>query len=311
MERQKPRRYLVYDPLLNRVVSSTKQWGQTTALLRDGWEKANGHWAVCTLCWRQTEFSEQLLKARRFRRASEGTYEAVPPPDRVRIERWARKVTAWYEAALRGAYGQFAAAKLVTMFCDIRDAEGETRSLDEFYDAAEQRLRKRQWAKLAPYPERLYWPEALSELAGEGSSRDKLISQARYPSQIYCEGHNPNRSEAARARYQRDRRPATIGGFRRAYEEFRAATCPGAWMLDDIVQLRRFAYVASHAKRHHALRHLVAARGFSIAKAGELLGISRQAASASLARHPNAICPAEEAALVDDLLAIIRERANV
>lgn len=242
MKRQKARHYLIYDPLLSKVVVSTKQWGQET-VLRDDWEKANSHWTVCTLCWRQTEFSEQSLKARRFRRTSKGSYEEVPPPDRVRIARWARKVTIWYAAALQGKYGPFGAAKLVTAFCDLRDAEGDVRSLDGFYDAVEQRLRKRQWAKLAPYLERLYWPAALSELAGEGSSRDKLISQARYPSAVYCEEHNPNRSVAARARYQRDRRPSTISRFRGAYEGFRTDACPGAWKLDDIVQLRKYAYV--------------------------------------------------------------------
>lgn len=308
MERRGVRRYLVYDPLLGKIVASRRQWTQATAL-RDSWEKAHNHWSVCTLCWRQTEYAETLLSARRFRQGSDRRFEPVQPPERARIERWAMRITEWYERALRGEYGQFAAGKLVATFCDRREAEGVIRSPSDFYDSVEQHLMRRQWAKVAPYPERLYWPAALSELAGEGSSRDKRIGQAQYPSAVYCEGHNPNRSRAARMQYQRDRRPSTISGFREAYEEFRAAIRPGAWRLEDITQLRWFAYVASHIKRHHAVRHLVEKRGHSVSSAGRLLGITRQAASAALSRHPHQECPADQAALIDDLLAKIEEQS--
>lgn len=309
MEERRPGRYFVYDPLLGKVVASRKQWMQAIDL-RDNWERAHNHWSICTLCWQQTEYAETLLSARRFRQRSDGRFEPVQPPERARIARWAKRITGWYERALLGEYGQFDAGKLVATFCELREADGMFQSVADFYDSVERHLLRRQWVKAAPYPERLYWPAALSELAGEGSSRDKRIGQGRYPSAVYCEGHNPNRSGAARMRYQRDRRPSTIGGFRQAYEEFRAAIRPAAWKLDDISRLRRFAYVASHVKRHHAVKHLVEKRGHSVSSAGRLLGITRQAASAALSRHPHQECPAEEAALIDDLLTIIEEQSS-
>lgn len=310
MEGRRVRRYLVYDPLLGKIVASQRQWTQTTAL-RDSWEKAHNHWSICTLCWRQTEYAETLLNARRFRQGPDGRFESVSPPERARIARWAKRITVWYERALRGEYGQFAAGKLLVTFCDFREADGIFRSPADFYDSVERHLLRRQWAKLAPYPERLYWPAALSELAGEGSSRDKQITQARYPSAVYCEGHNPNRSTAARSQYQRDRRPSTLSDFRRVYEVFRAVIRPGAWKLEDISRLRRFAYLTSHAKRHHVVRHLVEKHDYSLAGAGRLLGISRQAASAALSRHPNMECPVEEGALIDELQATIGEQSQV
>lgn len=308
MESERPRRYLVYDPLLGKDVVSRRQWKQTSSL-RDAWEATNNHWSVCTLCWRQTEHAEAALRARRFRQTPAGQFEPVEPPARARIARWAKRVTAWYERALRGEYGQFAAGKLIATFSDLKEADGDFRSPIDFYDLVERRLLQRQWAKQAPYPERLYWAGALSELAGEGSSRDKKISQARYPSAVYCDEHNPNRSAIARARYQRDRRPSTVNEFRQTYEQLRTTLCPGARTLEDISSLRRLAYLSSHTKRHHAVKHLVEKRGFSLASAGRMLGISRQAASASLARHHGAECPTEEAALIDDLLAMFEEQS--
>lgn len=308
MATERPLRYLVYDPLLGKAVVSRRQWKQTSPL-RDAWEATNNHWSVCALCWRQTEHAEVALRARRFRQTRDGQFEPVEPPARAQIARWAKRVTAWYERALRGEYGQFATGRLIAMFCDLKDADGDFRSPIDFYDLVERRLLQRQWAKRAPYPERLYWGGALSELAGEGSSRDKKISQARYPSAVYCDEHNPNRSSSARARYQRDRRPGTVIEFRQTYEQLRATQCPGARTLEDISSLRRLAYLSAHTKRHHAVKHLVEKHGFSLAGAGRLLGISRQAASALLARHRTTECPTEEAALIDDLLAMIAERS--
>lgn len=307
MSKQGPTEYLVYDPLLGKAVTSRKQWRQA-ATLRDGWERANNHWSVCTLCWRQTEISECLLNVRRFRCRRDGTFEPVSPPERSRIARWAKRITLWYLDALHGKYGPFGAARLIVTFCDIKEAQGEFRSPEEFFDLVERRLLERQWRKRAPYAERLYWPGALSEFAGEGSSRDRRISQARYPSAVYCERHNPNRSPDARTLYQRDRRVSTVATFRESFELLRGAIRPGAWTVEEISKLRRLAYVSAHTKRHHALRHLVDHHQLSIAAAGRLLGISRQAASASLARHPLATCPQEAAALIDDLVASIDER---
>lgn len=302
------RRHWVYDPLLGKVVAERKQWNQSTAI-RNGWEHANNHWSVCSLCWRQTEFAQVLPTVRRFRREPDGSFRAVQPPDRARIGRWARRIAERYEQALHGQLGPFAAGQLVVMFCDLREAEGEYRSPEDFYDEVERRLLKRQWAKRAPYPERLYWPAALSELAGEGSSRDKKINQAPYPSAVYCHEHNPNRSSGARRLYQRDRQPGTLSAFREAYEAFRAAVRPGARTLDDISNLRNLAYIATHAKRAHVVQCLVERHGHSLASAGRVLGISRQAASASLVRHLGAECPHEVAALVEDLIARAAERA--
>ncbi|WP_197479289.1 helix-turn-helix domain-containing protein [Bordetella trematum] len=115
--------------------------------------------------------------------------------------------------------------------------------------------------------------------------------KAAKPSKLYCEAHNPKRSDEARRAYQRDRR------FMAEYESLMDAIWSQSinsgslptWDIEAHAYVRREAYrllqeIKSPKAAASTIEALLA-KGMSQAAIGRELNISRQAVSAAIKRY--------------------------
>lgn len=188
-------------------------------------------WCFCEFCGRQTEYavaSEAVSVYERLGNES-GSAKAVPRTDAMRVK--ARKVAddlvVQYEQAMTGCYDPDAQGKLLDAFCDRGQMLGDF-SVDSFRDQVERRALNFIWFQHGDMYGAVRLPDPQN-----GAQR---------PSKLYCDLHQPGRSEATRRAYQRDRR------FVAEYEEIvrvlwsRHAGDLRQWHIDDHALVRHAAY---------------------------------------------------------------------
>ncbi|WP_102223178.1 winged helix-turn-helix transcriptional regulator [Acidimangrovimonas sediminis] len=261
-----------FDPLLGRVAAQTET---TSDRFR---AKFSDHyrWCFCELCWRPTEFSATLEAPTVIKRHARGNATIVPLTDAMRRAAMRRtdEVVSRYERACKGELGRYEAARIWARYCDAQEMRGD-RSVEGFREHVERRMLITEWARHGE----LVW-----------SSRSPRAMEGARPSRLYCETHNPRRSEDARRAYQRDRRfvaefEAKIDVVWR--EAIRQALLP-TWDIEAHAEVRREAYrQVQVAKSPTAMiDKLLAEEGpMTQAEIARRLGTSRQAVSAALRRR--------------------------
>lgn len=98
---------------------------------------------------------------------------------------------ARYEQAWKGEFGLYEPARMLIAYCDMVEMRGD-RSVSAFREDVELRTLIAAWARHGD----LLRP---TKLPGQSEGAAK-------PSKLYCEAHNPGRSDESRRAYQRDRR---------------------------------------------------------------------------------------------------------
>lgn len=188
-------------------------------------------WCFCEFCGRQTEYAvanEAVSVYKRLENES-GCAKAVPLTDAIRAkaQKVADDLVARYERAMAGWYDLTTVGEMLDAFCDRRQMLGDI-SVDSFRDQVERRALNFIWFQHGD----MY---GAARLPGPQNG-------AQRPSKLYCDLHQPGRSETARRAYQRDRR------FVAEYEEIvrvlwsRHAADLKPWDIDDHALIRDAAY---------------------------------------------------------------------
>lgn len=231
-------------------------------------------WCFCELCGRTTEYATAIEARAVFKRLRKGAVRAVPLADGIRQEalRQSREIVARYERALAGEHGPYEVGSMLVAYCDVRDMRGDW-TVEAFRDQVERRMLISEWSKHGDLQAAVRLP--------------KLVDGAPKPSKLYCENHNPKRSDDARRAYQRDRR------FSAEFEHIQAEIwardadkLPG-WDLEAHAHVRHEAYVMLQAMKSPT-RLIDSLIGQGVTKQSDLarlLGVSRQAVSAALKRR--------------------------
>lgn len=230
----------------------------------------------CELCWRPTEYSRTLDMLMVVKRLQGRNAKALPAPSAMSAATQKRidELVERYEQACKGEFGPYEAGRMVNRCCEIFEMRGDF-SVDNFRDQVERKMLIKEWAQHGELvrPTRLpHQPDGVAK-----------------PSKLYCEEHNPRRSEEARRAYQRDRR------FAAEYEELIAqvwrqginsATLAG-WDIKAHAYVRREAYRLLQAFKSPTsiIDSLCANRTMSQADIARQLGVSRQAVSAAIKRR--------------------------
>lgn len=259
-----------YDPLLKVLVrESDTSSDRIRAKLSNHYE-----WCFCELCWRSTEYAISMAAPKVFKRLKRGNIKAVPLTESIRTE--ARKKTdtlvARYERALKGELGKYEPPRMLGRYCDMQELRGDF-SVAAFREHVERRMLVSTWARHGE----LLRPSALPAHP-EGAAR---------PSKLYCEVHNPRRSDEARCAYQRDRR------FTLEYEDLiekiwsqGAAVLP-RWDIETWAEVRKNAYNQLQALKSptSSMDDLLNQGITNQAEIARQLGVSRQAVSAAIKRR--------------------------
>lgn len=231
-------------------------------------------WGFCELCWRSTEYSISVGAQKVFKRLQRGNVKVVPLTDAIRAtaQKKADVLVARYEQALKGEFGFHEPGRMLMNYCDMVELRGDF-SVSAFREHVERRILISAWARHGE----LLRP---MKLPGQPEGTAK-------PSKLYCEVHNPRRSDEARRTYQRDRR------FALEYEELieqilsqQACTRPG-WDIETHAYARREAYRQLQALKSptNMMDDLLTQGTLSQAEIAHRLGISRQAVSAAIKRR--------------------------
>lgn len=188
-------------------------------------------WCLCEFCGRQTEYAVALEAVSVYKRLENesGWAKAVPLTDAIRAK--AKKITddlvARYERAMAECFELNTIDAMIDTFCDRRQMGGDI-SVDSFRDQVERRILNFVWFQHGD----MY---GAARLPGPQNG-------AQRPSKLYCDLHQPSRSEATRRAYQRDRR------FVAEFEEIvrvlwsRHAADLKPWDIDDHTLVRDAAY---------------------------------------------------------------------
>ncbi|WP_240521360.1 hypothetical protein [Pseudomonas fluorescens] len=259
-----------YDPLLQMLVrESDTSSDRIRAKLSNQYE-----WCFCELCWRSTEYVISIAAPKVFKRLKRGNVKAVPLTESVRTEaqKKADVLVDRYERALNGEFGRYEPPRMLSKYCDIQELRGDF-SIEAFREHVERRMLVSTWAQHGE----LLRPAALPGQP-EGSAK---------PSKLYCEAHNPRRSDEARRAYQRDRR------FVLDYEDLiakiwsqEAAFLP-SWDIETHAEVRKEAYRLLQALKSptSTIDDLLMRGITSQAEIARQLGVSRQAVSAAIKRR--------------------------
>ncbi|WP_231390569.1 hypothetical protein [Pseudomonas qingdaonensis] len=191
---------------------------------------------------------------------------------RTRAQKKTEILVARYEQALRGELGRYEPSRMLLRYCDMQELRGDF-SVTAFREHVERRMLVSTWAEDG----QLLKPATLPGQP-EGAAR---------PSKLYCEAHNPRRSDEARRAYQRDRR------FALEYEELIAQIwSQGAaelrrWDIETWAEVRKKAYIKLQTLKSptSSLDDLLNRGVTNQAEIARTLGVSRQAVSAAIRRR--------------------------
>lgn len=235
-------------------------------------------WCFCELCWRQTEYWGILEAPTVVKRLEKKNARELPltASMRAKAEQRTNEMVERYRLACQGKLGPYEAAAMLRRYCHIPDLDGDL-SPESFNDHVHMRMLYTEWARHGEVMRQTRLPHHLSD----GSK----------PSRLYCEFHNPRRSEEARRAYQRDRR------FKIEFQELidlarRDAINSGklmGWNVGTITKLRRSAFrqlqVLKAPKAPATTIDDLLAQGMSQAEIARQLDVSRQAISAAIKRR--------------------------
>jgi len=263
-----------FDPIyqqLSRVSQTSSR--RIQAKLRDPFA-----WCFCELCWRTTEYSVNLDSPLIVKRLQRGNAKIVGLTQAIRdaAAKKADVIVKRYEQALTGELGRYTVSRLYAKYCDAVEMRGD-RSVAGFRDRVERIILYQEWAKHGE----LAW----------STRKPGQDDKAAKPSKLYCEVHNPRRSDEARRAYQRDRR------FVAEYENLidaiwsqgiNSGSLP-TWDIEAHAYVRREAYrLLQESKVSKATASTIEkflAKGMSQAAIARELNISRQAVSAAIKRQ--------------------------
>ena len=260
-----------YDPLLQMLVrESDTSSDRIRSKLSSQYD-----WGFCELCWRSTEYAISIAAPKVFKRLERGNVKAVPLTNSMRgdAQEKTANLVARYERALEGEFGKYEASRMLGRYCDWQELRGDF-SVEAFREHVERRMLVSTWACQGE----LMWPAALPSSHPEGASR---------PSKLYCEAHNPRRSNEARRAYQRDRRYAL------EYEDLiakiwsqGAAVLP-RWDIETWAEVRKTAYSQLQILKSptSSVDDLLNQGITNQAEIARQLGVSRQAVSAAIRRR--------------------------
>lgn len=263
---------LAFDPLLGRVTIQTETSSQRfKAKFEDRFR-----WCLCDLCWRTTEYSVALENPQVVKVLANGNAKTVPIHKFIEdaATKRADKVVEIYKEACKIHPASREAASMRFKYCDVSELKGDY-SVSNFEDQVRQRMLITEWSRHGKLVRS-------SRLSGQS------IDSAK-PSILYCEFHNPRRSDAARRAYQRDHK--FIGAFEELIqavqsEAIRRCVFRG-WDIESHVDVRRNAYrlLQGMKSRTRLIDDLLASEGpMTQAQIASRLGISQQAVSAALKR---------------------------
>lgn len=230
--------------------------------------------SFCELCGKQTEYEIADEARAVFKDLGKGNAKSVPLSDCVREEaqREADLLVERYEKALTGDLGMYEQGHMLMAFCDVQEMRGD-RSVAAFRDQVERRTLIAAWAR-----------------RGDLLSVARLPNQpegAAKPSKLYCEDHNPRRSDEARRAYQRDRRfEAEYRELIATYWTVFAGELP-TWDIEAHAEVRREAFrrLQLMKKPTTFISELKAKGVTSQSEIARQLGVSRQAVSAAIKRR--------------------------
>lgn len=230
--------------------------------------------SFCELCGKQTEYAIADMARVVFKDLGKENAESVPLTELIRKEaqREADFLVERYEKALAGEFGMYEDSQMLMAYCDPVERRGD-RSVAAFRDQVERRTLHAAWGR-----------------RGDLLSAVRLPDQpdgAAKPSKLYCENHNPRRSDDARRAYQRDRRFAAeyrelIAGFWTVF----AGELP-TWDIEAHAYVRREAYrrLQLMKKPTTFISQLEASGVTKQAEIARQIGVSRQAVSAAIKRR--------------------------
>jgi hypothetical protein len=259
-----------YDPLLQLLVrDSDTSSDRIRSKLSNQYD-----WCFCELCWRSTEYAISMAAPKVFKRLKRENVKVVPLTEsvRTRAQKKADILVARYEQALRGELGKYGPSRMLLRYCDMQELRGDF-SVAAFREHVERRTLVSTWAEDG----QLLRPATLPGQP-EGAAR---------PSKLYCEAHNPRRSDEARRAYQRDRR------FALEYEELIAqiwsqgAAVLRRWDIETWAEVRKKAYIQLQTLKSptRSLDDLLNRAVTNQAEIARELGVSRQAVSAAIRRR--------------------------
>lgn len=265
---------IAFDPFYERLaVKADTSSDRIRAKLADHY-----NWCFCELCWRPTEYSTILEAPTVIKRHDGGNATKVELTDLMRAaaQKRANELVARYEQALQGKFGRFEAARMWSRYYDAFEMRGD-QSVSGFRDRVERIMLLREWARHG-------------ELVMQTRPRGQPDGRAK-PSKLYCEGHNPRRSDGARRAYQRDRR------FAEDYQELidqiwrqgiNSATL-STWDIEAHADVRREAYRQLQALKAPKVPTStiddLLAQGMSQVEIARQLNVSRQAVSVAIKRR--------------------------
>ena len=259
-----------FDPTRGHIVAECET---TSAKIRS---KLNDRYmrSFCELCGKQTEYAIADETRVVFKDLGKENAKSVPLTELIRKEaqREADLLVERYEKALAGEFGMYEVGQMLMAYCDPVERRGH-RSVAAFRDQVERRTLYAAWGRGGDLPSVARLPDQ-----PDGAAK---------PSKLYCENHNPRRSDDARRAYQRDRRFAAeyrelIAGFWTAF----AGELP-TWDIEAHAYVRREAYrrLQLMKKPTTFIRELEASGTTKQAEIARQLGVSRQAVSAAIKRR--------------------------
>ncbi|PEN27550.1 MarR family transcriptional regulator [Acetobacter fabarum] len=261
-----------FDPYLERIVLQPKDLPDRIHT------KLSDHyaWCFCEFCGNPTEYSAILEAPKVIKRLKRGNAKIVPLTETMytAAQERAHVLTSRYEQACEGKFGPYEAARMLMRYCNIIEMQGD-RSADSFREQVERKFLLDEWAKHG----KAVWA---TKLPGQ-TDKDKK------PSKLYCENHNPQRSDNARRAYQRDRR------FISEYNDFiekiwshgiNSGSLP-TWDIEAHAYVRKEAYRQVQFLKSPTIMidDFLKKGSMTQAEIARKLGVSRQAVSAAIKRR--------------------------
>lgn len=230
--------------------------------------------SFCVLCGKQNEYAIADEARTVFKDLGNGNAKSVPLTDIVRKEaqRETDLLVERYEKGFTEELGIYEQGSMISDFCDSVEMRGDF-SVAAFRDQVERRTVIAAWAR-----------------------RGDLLSVARCPNQpegaakpskLYCEDHNPRRSDESRRAYQRDRRfEAEYRELIASYWTVFAGELP-TWDIEAHAEVRREAFrrLQLMKKPTTFISELKAKGVTSQSEIARQLKVSRQAVSAAIKRR--------------------------
>lgn len=261
---------LNFDP----IYQETKRVAETSSARIQAKLNNPYSWCFCELCWRTTEYSTNVDSPQVIQRLLRGNAKIVDVTPAIREA--ARKKADAIVDRYKNASGHYTASRLYSKYCDVIEMRND-RSVEGFRDCVERITLYQEWAKHGE----LAW----------NTRKSGQDDKAAKPSKLYCEMHNPRRSDEARRAYQRDRR------FIAEYDNLMEAIWSqgintmslSPWDIEAHAYVRREAYrLLQEAKAPRATASTIQElldQGMNQSEIARELGISRQAVSAAINRY--------------------------